>query len=109
MAFKYNEVRDKNISKNVKLLKRKFKAYLNFSHVSRDSKWDKDDRGNQKFILTSRKEPVNQFSGTTTRWRYWPRTVWLLLGGDLRLNQPFVPERYLKLRGRGKEIEIVLL
>lgn len=59
--------------------------------------------------LTSRKEPVSQFSGTNTRWRYWPRTVWLLLGGDLRLNQPFVPERYLQLRGRGKEIEIVLL
>lgn len=50
------------------------------------------------------KEPVSQFSGMTTRWRYWPRTVWLLLGGDLRLNQPFFPERYLQLRGRGEEI-----
>lgn len=43
-------------------------------------------------------ESVGQFSRMTTRWRYWPRTVWLLLGGALRINYPFVPERYLQLR-----------
>lgn len=51
------------------------------------------------------KEPVSQFSGMTTRWRYWPRTVWLLLGGDLQLNQPFFSRKILTTEGkRGRNI-----
>lgn len=49
MVFKYNKVKNRNISENVRLLKRKnFEAYLNFSRVSRDTKWDKDGRNFKK-------------------------------------------------------------